>query len=60
MADFQIIDHGSLVGFTPLTDEASAWWEENVQDGPCLGRSRFVEHRFAGAIIEGLQAEGLI
>ena len=60
MPQFQIIDAGSLVGFLPLTDDASAWWDENVADGPCLGRVRYVEHRFADDIIDGLVSEGLI
>lgn len=60
MRNFQIINHGSIVGFTPLTAEAADWWAENVEEGPQLGSTFYVEHRFAGAIVEGLEAEGLV
>lgn len=58
-ADFQIVNHGSLVGFQPLTEAATEWWDENVADGPCLGFVRFVEHRFADDIADGIAAAGL-
>ncbi len=60
MPQFQIVNFGSLVGFIPLTETATEWWDENVQEGPALGHCRYVEHRYAGDIVEGLEQEGLI
>lgn len=60
MPQFSIINHGTLVGFLPLTEAAADWWADNVADGPQLGSTFYVEHRFAGDIICGLAEEGLV
>ena len=57
--DFLIMDGGSIVQFWPQSEAAKAWWDENVADGPTLGQSRVVEHRYAPDIIEGLAEAGL-
>ena len=53
---FQIINHGTLVGFTPASDAAQQWWDENVQWCPMMGDAYLVESRYAQAIIDGIQA----
>ena len=58
MLDFVVVNHGSVVTFTPLTIEADAWWDENVVDGPRLGTTRAVEPRLAENLLHGIQAEG--
>ena len=58
----EITDHGSVVTFTPLTQEAKDWFAENVASegwqwlGPALG----VDHRFATDLTSGLEDAGLI
>ena len=51
---FDIVDCGSIVRFTPLTDDAQAWWDEYVNEGPGLGRSYCVAAHYAGPIVTGL------
>ena len=53
---FSIINHGSLIGFTPVDDTAQAWWDEHVQECHQMGNQYLVEHRFAQDIIDGIQA----
>jgi hypothetical protein len=53
---FQINNHGSLIGFTPVDDTAQSWWDEHVQECPKMGDQYLVEHRYAGPILEGIQA----
>jgi len=55
---FIIVSHGTLVGFQPLTAEARAWWEDNVAEGPALGDTRYVEHRYAWRIIDAINHLG--
>jgi hypothetical protein len=45
--------------FSGQSIEGVDWLDENLQSGPRLGASRAVEHRYAGAIIEGAAAAGL-
>tara|TARA_R110000822_G_scaffold160953_1_gene301316 strand:- start:10 stop:228 length:219 start_codon:yes stop_codon:yes gene_type:complete len=54
--NFNIINHGSLIGFTPIDDSARDWWEENVQDCQQMAGQYFVETRYAQDIIDGIQA----
>lgn len=56
---FLVQDEGTIVLFHPITDEARAWWKENVAEGQSWGASYAVEHRFAAGIIEGIVAAGL-
>ena len=53
---FNITNHGSLIGFTPVDDTAQAWWDEHVQECHQMGDQYLVEHRFAYDIIDGIQA----
>ncbi|MEC8484194.1 MAG: hypothetical protein VXY99_10270 [Pseudomonadota bacterium] len=53
---FNIINHGSLIGFTPVDDTAQAWWDKNIQECHQMGDQYLVEHRFAYDIIDEIQA----
>ena len=52
--------HGSIVTFYPRSQAAQEWWQENVQDGPSLGRNHSVETRHAQAIVDGLVRDGFV
>jgi hypothetical protein len=49
----------SVLLFSGQSAEGIDWLDEHLQSGPRLGSSRAVEHRFAGAIIEGAADAGL-
>ena len=60
MPDFCIIDSGSLVGFTPLNDNARQWMNDNVESESWqwLGRSLQVDHRMAQGLVDLIEEEG--
>jgi hypothetical protein len=61
MSDIEVNHQGSLVGFLPKTRVGQLWIEENVQDEPWqwMGRTLWVEHRCAGALVGGMVEDGL-
>lgn len=59
--DVDVVNHGSLVGFTLLSDAAREWAEENLpEDAPRMGPTIYVEHRYADDIRNGMEGDGLI
>lgn len=60
--DLAIYDHGSIIQFDPLCDEAALWFEQNVQTEPWqwLGGRLCVDHRCAKELAEGLCEAGLV
>ena len=54
--EFKINNQGTLILFTPLTDNAKQWWTDNV-DSNCqtFGNAYCVEHQYANDIIKGIQ-----
>jgi hypothetical protein len=59
--DVEITGGGSLYLFLLLTDQAREWVEEFVsRDRQMLGCGLAVEHRYAAALAEGMQADGLV
>jgi hypothetical protein len=56
---FQINNHGSLIGFTPVDDTAQSWWDEHVQECPKMGDQYLVEHGYAHVIVEAIEALSL-
>lgn len=61
MTDFLFSDHGSVTILTALTAAANEWIDAHLPEdrqtwGPC---GTVIEPRYAAAIIEGLQADGL-
>jgi len=59
--DVDINDQGSIVGFTPRTEAARTWFDENVESEPWqwMGPSLYVDHRPAQGLLEGIQEAGL-
>jgi len=53
---FEIVNHGTLVGFIPASEDAQQWWDEHVQWCPMMGDQYLVESRYAGPILEGIKA----
>lgn len=60
-ADVLVTGGGTMYQVWPLSDEAKAWVEENVQlEGwQWLGQSFGVEHRYIENLVEGMQQAGL-
>ena len=60
--DVQVVNHGSVVTFQPLTDVARSWMDENVVSEPWqwLGPAFAVDHRLASQLIEGMHEAGLL
>jgi hypothetical protein len=60
-SDITVSGGGTVYLFTPETAVASAWLDDNVQleRWHWLGRGFGVEHRYAGALIEGMLTDGL-
>lgn len=60
--DILVHDHGSVVGFTPISLAASSWIDENVQTedwqwmGPCL----YVDRRPAADLLDAMLNAGLV
>lgn len=50
-------DHGTIIGITPLTQEAREWLSKNAVTEPWqwLGGTLMVDRRFAGALLDGLE-----
>ena len=61
MTDFQVTDHGTVVGFTPLTEEAQEFLDEKVhiEDWQWFGRQFCVDHRPATHLLDGIVLAGL-
>lgn len=58
--DFVAAHHGSIIVLVPLTQAAIDWVEEHIDIEQTWGKNGVViEPRYFGAILEGLQADGL-
>ena len=59
--DVRVENHGSLFLLRPTTPEAEAWLEENIaDDAQTLGNATACEPRYVEAVVEGMQADGLV
>jgi hypothetical protein len=60
MADFRINDQGTIVLFTPISDAAREWVDENVASDSWqwFGPQLCVDHRMAGDLLDGIVAAG--
>lgn len=58
--DVEVVDHGSIIQFQPISDAAKAWFDENVEaeSWQWLGYALNVDHRYADNLINGLINEG--
>lgn len=62
LADFTFRNHGTLCLLTPVSDAAKTWVEEKI--GMNNGFQPYwptvvIEPRYAGAILEGIMADGM-
>lgn len=60
--DARIRNHGSVVLIDPLTASAVSWVDENIGRGNGFQPwypSVLCEPRYAGAIVDGMRADGL-
>lgn len=55
--DIEIMNHGSIVLFRPVSGAAKAWLE-NVTDGQWFGGALVVEHRYAVDLVIGARELG--
>lgn len=58
MADFTVIDRGTVVGFIAHTEEAEQWFAENVDGFQTLSVTAWADHRPAQMIIEAIEGLG--
>lgn len=59
-ADVTVVNDGTLFLFTPQTDAAREWLQENVQeDAMWFGGALVVEMRYAADLAMGLGSAGL-
>ena len=58
MPDIRIQNEGTIFLFEPISDEASDWWAEHVEEGMTYCGMNVVEHRCAASIIDGLTEAG--
>jgi len=59
-ADFEVDNQGSIFLLRPLSTAAYAWAELNLpEDAMHFGDSIVIEHRYIGAIVEGIVNDGL-
>lgn len=58
--DVGVRDEGTIFLFTPHTQAAKDWIEENVEsEAPRFCGALVVEHRYAGELAAGMQQAGL-
>lgn len=53
----RVEDHGTIVAFTPIDDEAKAWWTDNVAEPEPwqrMGGTVYVDRRAAGPIFRAI------
>jgi hypothetical protein len=60
MADFSVLDEGSLIIVTPNNEEAQAWLDDNVITGETQfwGRGIVVEPRYYNDLTHGIVGSG--
>ena len=61
MADIEVKNEGSVVLLIPMSDRGKAWIDDNLQlEGwQWYGNAAAVEARYADAIVDGMQDDGL-
>lgn len=58
--DFTVAGGGTLYILRPNTDEAKAWVDEHIPaDAQRWSGGVAVEHRYIGAIVDGIRADGM-
>lgn len=57
--DVWVQNHGSIITFMPITQEAENWIAEYVQEPLYFGRALCCEHRLAQDLAIGMEESGL-
>lgn len=59
-ADFQVMDHGTVVSFIPLSQFAKEFVRDFIRPEPwqMMGNALVVDHRPAQNLMESLEEEG--
>lgn len=59
--DFTITGGGTLYLLRPVSDAAKEWVQLHIpEDAQWLGDAVAIEHRYIQAIVDGLEADGLV
>jgi hypothetical protein len=60
--DFLLSNQGTIFSLVPLTPDAKQWVADKValNEVQTLGRTIVIEHRYIGAIIDGIEQAGLL
>jgi hypothetical protein len=60
--DHEVTDSGSIIMIRPISDAARDWIDENVYSEPWqwMGDSLCIDTRYAGALLYGMQEDGLV
>ena len=59
--DIYVRNEGTIVLFTPYSEPAQDWCNENLpEDCATFGDAYVVEHRYARDIMQGIANEGLV
>lgn len=60
MSDFQLSGSGSVYLLHPISQAGKAWVQHNISDDhQTLGGGIAVEHRYVGALVDGIIGDGL-
>jgi hypothetical protein len=62
MADFAVVNHGTLYVLHPLTPAARAWINQNIDSSALrFGPNGIaIEHRYIADIMDGMKRDGLV
>lgn len=59
--DVRLFDHGSIIGFAPMSEHAEEWFTDNVEtsDWQWMGGCLMVDARLARDLMQGIVDAGL-
>ena len=58
--DFVAANHGGFVLLQPVTEAARSWVDDHIaNDAPVLAGRIAIELRYASAVFEGIESDGL-
>ena len=58
--DFAVVNHGSIMLVTPVSEEAVDWINEHVPEGQYFGNALCVEPRYIHSLVIGMEDAGLV
>jgi hypothetical protein len=59
--DVSVVDHGSIIVLTPVSEAGQAWMDENLHPDAWqwIGPGLALDRRIADYIVQGMEADGL-